>query len=127
MHRDPTSTRMSAARVYRAELALLLLVGGTVYGWIAAYDTSTMAFQDSIEYLRLADFYRHFLFGAPLVESAEYYRSTRLPPLFPLLLHILFRWRPPYGRRARWLAVPSVSPSSPPFPKLGRSSRSISI
>jgi hypothetical protein len=89
MHRDPTSIRMSAARGYRAELALLLLAGGAVYGWIAAYDTSTMAFQDSIEYLRLADFYRHFLFGAPLVESAEYYRSTRLPPLFPLLLALL--------------------------------------
>lgn len=69
-----------------AELAALVGVAGIIYGWIAAYDTSTMSFQDSIEYLRMADFYRHFLFGEPLLESVEYYRSTRLPPLFPLLL-----------------------------------------
>lgn len=68
------------------ELALLLLVGGAIYGWIAAYDSSTMAFQDAIEYLRMADFYRLAILGEPLTHAVEYYRSTRLPPLYPLLL-----------------------------------------
>lgn len=79
-------SRTDLLRGTYAELAILVLLAGTIYGWIAAYDTSTMSFQDSIEYLRMADFYRHFLFGEPLFESVEYYRSTRLPPLFPLLL-----------------------------------------
>lgn len=65
---------------------LILCVGIPIYGWIAAYDFSTLAFQDSIEYLAMADFYRSMFGGAADAHAIAYYRSTRLPPVYPLLL-----------------------------------------
>lgn len=67
--------------------ACVLGVALVVYGWVAAEGMGTIGFSDSAEYLFFADFYRGAFFGAaPTPDAIEFYRTTRFPPLFPLLL-----------------------------------------
>ncbi len=71
-----------------AGLLVVLLVGFAIHGWIAAWDLSTTGFTDSLDYLTMADFYRAIFHGGPLEPVTEYYRRTRFPPLFPLLVGV---------------------------------------
>jgi hypothetical protein len=67
---------------------IVLAVGLPIYGWIAAYNLSTQAFQDAMEYLTMADFFRQSWAGTPTAAAAEYFGITRLPPLFPAVLAV---------------------------------------
>lgn len=72
-----------------AGLGLVLLVGALVYGWIAAWDRSTISFTDSLDYLTLADHFGALLRGEQVPHARDYFLSTRFPPLFPLLLALV--------------------------------------
>jgi hypothetical protein len=72
-----------------AALALVALLATLIYGWIAIGGVGVIGFSDSADYLFFIDFYHGQFFGAPTPEAAEFYRATRFPPLFPLLLAAL--------------------------------------
>lgn len=63
-----------------------LMLGGIGYSWIAAWAGNSSGFSDAIDYLFMADFYSEWLQGYRSEEVVDYYRNTRFPPLFPLLL-----------------------------------------
>lgn len=67
-------------------LLLLAAVAVVVYGWIAAASIGTIGFSDSADYLFFTDFYRSRFLGESRPEAVEFYRQTRFPPLFPLVL-----------------------------------------
>ncbi|MCB1555557.1 MAG: hypothetical protein KDJ14_17295 [Xanthomonadales bacterium] len=69
-------------------LLLSVLASLLTHGWIAAFDYSASTFSDSLDYLMMADFYRAALYGGSLEDAASFYRSTRFPPLFPMLLGV---------------------------------------
>ena len=68
------------------QLTIIIATWMTIYVWIAAWDDIALSFQDSVEYLRIADYYRGVIRGAPSEESIAFYRTTRLPPAFPVVL-----------------------------------------
>lgn len=68
---------------------LLALAGVGIYGWVAAYSAGVFGFSDAIDYLLMADFYGAWLYGGDIGQAASYYRETRFPPLFPLVLAAL--------------------------------------
>jgi hypothetical protein len=70
-------------------LVVLTAVGLLVHGWIAAVDMGIIGFSDTVDYLYLTDFYRGQFAGQVDAHAAEYYRITRLPPLYPLMLAAL--------------------------------------
>jgi hypothetical protein len=69
-------------------LVLVALVGAIIYGWVASYNVTVTGFTDAMEYLFMADFYREALLGNGAGEAAAHYRTTRFPPVFPLILAI---------------------------------------
>jgi hypothetical protein len=69
-----------------AGFAAVLIVAAAIHGWIAAYDYSVTTFTDSMDYLFMADYYRYVFYGDIVDHAVHYYRVTRFPPLFPLIL-----------------------------------------
>jgi hypothetical protein len=82
---DPLATTAAPARLF-APLAIIIATWMAIYVWVAAWDDVALSFQDSVEYLRIADYYRGVIWGAPSEESIAFYRTTRLPPAFPVVL-----------------------------------------
>ena len=72
-----------------AALASVAILALLVHGWIAAYDYYATTFTDSMDYLFMADFYRMHFYGGGSESVLAYYRGTRFPPLFPLILGAL--------------------------------------
>jgi hypothetical protein len=86
MNPTPRSSR-PAEWMLASVVAILALL---VYGWVAAEGMGTIGFSDSADYLFFADYYRGVFAGrAQTLEAIEFYRSTRFPPLFPLVLAAL--------------------------------------
>lgn len=65
---------------------LVLAIGSLIYGWIAAHAYTVSAFSDPMDYMFMADFYKKYLYGGAIDQAAQYYRSSRYPPIFPMLL-----------------------------------------
>jgi hypothetical protein len=81
--------RVDALHLQRRDwllLAAALAVALLVYGWVAFGNRTMTGFSDAIDYLFMADFYRATFAGVPDPLAVEHYRTTRFPPLFPLLL-----------------------------------------
>lgn len=88
--------------------ALVAGVACVVYGWIAAGGIGTVGFSDSADYLLFADYYRGEYFARTQTSQAvEHYRTTRFPPLFPLLL-AAFGGGADAVERAQWVSFASV-------------------
>lgn len=66
--------------------ALVLLAALIMHGWIAIWDHHVVTFTDSMDYLFMADFYRHTFYGGDAEFAVAHYRNTRFPPIFPLVL-----------------------------------------
>lgn len=73
-------------RVAILPVGAVLVVAALLHGWIARYDYYATTFTDSMDYLFLADFYRAHFHGGGSEAVQEYYRNTRYPPLFSMLL-----------------------------------------
>lgn len=69
-------------------MGLISIIALCIYGWIAAGGMGIVGFSDSADYLFFADFYRAQFSGQPPPEAVAFYRATRFPPLFPLLLAV---------------------------------------
>jgi hypothetical protein len=80
------ASRPSAADL--AAFALVVLLATLIHGWIASHDYYVTTFTDSMDYLFMAEFYRHTFHGGDLGDLVRFYRVTRFPPLFPLLIGI---------------------------------------
>jgi len=86
---SPARTGM-AGRVATA-IAVVLLAAIAVAGawWVQRDHTWVGQFSDAAEYLLLADYYRGALSGQWLNVATEYYRVSRFPPVYPLLLALV--------------------------------------
>lgn len=80
------STTLSPTAAEWLALGLISTIAVCINGWVAAVDMGIIGFSDTAEYLYFTDFYRAQFTGQTLSHAAEYYRTTRLPPLFPLVL-----------------------------------------
>lgn len=70
-------------------LGLVAAVAVTIHAWIAAVDMGIIGFSDAVDYLYLTDFYRGHFLGQVDSHAADYYRVSRLPPLYPVVLAAL--------------------------------------
>jgi hypothetical protein len=85
---SPAARPLRLTRHDVVALGSVALFAVLLHGWMAAWDYSVSTFTDSIDYLFMADFYRALLYGGDLERAAEFYRLTRFPPLFPLILGV---------------------------------------
>lgn len=68
-------------------LLAVFLVAAPIHFWIGWWDYTSSTFSDSLDYLMLADFYRGVFHQQALWPgTAEFFRTSRFPPLFPALL-----------------------------------------
>lgn len=85
MLQQPSTIQSPTAAEWLA-LGLISIITVCVYGWIPAGGVGLIGFSDSVDYLLFTDFYRSQFAGEAPPEAVEFYRATRFPPLFPLLL-----------------------------------------
>ena len=85
MLQQPSTIQSPTAAEWLA-LGLISIIAVCVYSWIAAGGIGIIGFSDSADYLLYADFYRAQFAGQSPPEAVAFYRATRFPPLFPLVL-----------------------------------------
>jgi hypothetical protein len=96
-------SRLARRLLAAAPLLLVLLPAAVISGWIVAGGRPAGWFTDSIFYLMFADFYQAMAGGGSVPpDVAHGYRSSRYPPLFPLLL-ALFDAGTDHPVRALWV------------------------
>lgn len=84
----PPSPTRRRRRADWTSFGLVLAIGSLIYGWIAAHAYTVSAFSDPMDYMFMADFYKKYLYGGSIDQAAQYYRSSRYPPIFPMLLGV---------------------------------------
>jgi hypothetical protein len=76
-------------RTHWLAFAIVLVVGILVHGWIGLHAYTVTSFSDPMDYMFMADFYKALVYGGELDQAAQFYRASRYPPIFPMLLGVL--------------------------------------